>query len=69
VTDRNGPQEIWLRNHDGERWLDRPLITQRDFGDDLTIMLSARAFHPTGSRLRINETPTSQSGRCESGFP
>ena len=48
VTDRNGPQEIWLRSREGERWLDRALITQRDFGDDLTIMLSAPSISPDG---------------------
>jgi len=51
VTDRNGQQEIWLRSREAQGWLDRPLITQRDFGDDLTIMLSSPSFSPDGQRV------------------
>jgi Tol biopolymer transport system component len=51
VSDRNGHDEIWLRNREGERWLDRPLITQHDFGDDRTIMLGAPSFSPDGQRI------------------
>jgi Tol biopolymer transport system component len=51
VTDRNGQQEIWLRSREGQGWLDRALITQRDFGDDLTIMLSSPSFSPDGQRV------------------
>jgi Tol biopolymer transport system component len=51
VTDRRGQQEIWLRSREGEEWLDRPLITQQEFGDDLTILLSAPTFSPDGRRI------------------
>jgi eukaryotic-like serine/threonine-protein kinase len=51
VSDRNGQEEIWLTRREGGRWLDRPLITQRDFGDDRTIMLSAPSFSPDGQRI------------------
>jgi Tol biopolymer transport system component len=51
VTDRNGQPEIWLRSREGQGRLDRPLITQRDFGDDLTIMLSSPSFSPDGQRV------------------
>ena len=51
VSDRNGQEEIWLTSREGQRWLDRPLITQRDFGDDRTIMLSAPSFSPDGQRI------------------
>jgi len=51
VTDRNGQDEIWLRSREGQRWMDRPLITQRDFGDDRTIMLSSPSFSPDGQRI------------------
>jgi len=51
VTDRRGQQEIWLRSREGEDWLDRPLITQQEFGDDLTILLSAPTFSPDGRRI------------------
>ena len=48
VTDRNGPQEIWLRSRERR---DRALITQRDFGDDLTTMLSAPSISPDGRQI------------------
>jgi len=50
VTDRSGEDEIWLHSRD-DREGDRPLITQRDFGDDRTIMLSSPSFSPDGQRL------------------
>jgi Tol biopolymer transport system component len=49
VTDRNGQDEIWRRTIDGAS--DQPLITQRDFGDDRTVMLSSPAFSPDGQRI------------------
>jgi eukaryotic-like serine/threonine-protein kinase len=49
VTDRNGQDEIWLRSRDGSS--DRPLITQRDFGDDRTVMLSGPTFSPNGRHI------------------
>jgi eukaryotic-like serine/threonine-protein kinase len=49
VTDRSGQDEIWLRNRDGSGV--RPLITQRDFGDDRTIMLGSPSFSPDGQRI------------------
>jgi eukaryotic-like serine/threonine-protein kinase len=50
VTDRSGQDEIWLHSRD-DREGDRPLITQRDFGDDRTIMLSSPSFSPDGQRI------------------
>ena len=47
---RNGLDEIWLRTRE-DRSVDRPLITQRDFGDDRTIMLSSPSFSPDGQRI------------------
>ena len=49
VTDRNGQDEIWRRSVDGT--VDEPVITQRDFGDDRTIMLSSPAFSPDGRSI------------------
>ena len=49
VTDRNGQDEIWRRTIDGTD--DRPLITQREFGDDRTVMLSSPAFSPDGRKI------------------
>ena len=51
VTDRSGPDEIWLRTRDGHSG-DRPLIRQSDFGDDdRTIMLGSPSFSPDGQRI------------------
>jgi Tol biopolymer transport system component len=51
VTDRSGEDEIWTRSREGQRWIDRPLITQKDFGDDRTIMLGAPSFSPDGRSI------------------
>jgi len=48
VTDRNGPQEIWLKSvQDG--W-SRPLVTPEQFSDP-TLLLWGPAFSPDGSRI------------------
>ncbi len=60
VTDRSGPQEIWLRNaQDGS---DRPLVTQRDFADD-TLALGTLAVSPDGSRVAYSRNSTTHLGR------
>ena len=51
VTDRGGQDEIWLRSREGNRWVDRPVITQKEFGDDRTIMLGAPTFSPDGHQI------------------
>jgi len=50
VTDRGGQDEIWIGEREG-RATDRPAITQRDFGDDRTIMLASPVFSPDGQRI------------------
>jgi Tol biopolymer transport system component len=50
VTDRNGQDEIWGRSVSGDG-PDRPLISQRDFNDDRTIMLGSPVFSPDAQRL------------------
>ena len=50
VTDRAGQDEIWLRTSQ-EPPDDRPLVTQRDFPNDRTIMLGAPSFSPDGRLL------------------
>jgi eukaryotic-like serine/threonine-protein kinase len=50
VTDRSGQDEIWLRTRQGQQG-DRPLITQRQFGEDRTLMLSAPSFSPDRQRI------------------
>jgi len=50
VTDRSGQDEIWVGERD-KRIGGRPVITQRDFGDDRTIMLASPSFSPDGGRI------------------
>jgi len=51
VTDRGGQDEIWLRSRDGDRWVDKPVVTQKEFGEDRTIMLGAPTFSPDGHQI------------------
>lgn len=48
LTDRNGPQEIWLRR-EGEP--DRPLVTAHDFPAGTTRVFLAPALAPEGERV------------------
>src|SRR5205823_1879174 len=49
TTDRNGAPEIWLKSQT-EGW-DRPLITQKDFGNNKTSFVFDAAFSPDGQRI------------------
>lgn len=49
VTNRGGAEEIWLRNEDGQ-W-ERPIVTQKDFGSDKTLLLSSLSFSPDGQQI------------------
>ncbi|MGB9454753.1 MAG: protein kinase [Bryobacteraceae bacterium] len=61
VTNRSGPQEIWLRNtQDGS---DRPLVTQRDFPDEATLAFLTLAVSPDGSRLAYTRSSAKHLGR------
>lgn len=48
ITDRNGPQEIWLRAADGS---DRPLVTAHDFPGSSIQWFMAPALSPEGDRV------------------
>ena len=48
-TDRGGPREIWLR--DAREGWERPIVTQHDFGDDLTFQFWDICFSPDGQRI------------------
>jgi eukaryotic-like serine/threonine-protein kinase len=50
VTNRSGQDEIWRRTI-GAPGSDTPLVAQRDFGDDRTVMLSGPSFSPDGQRI------------------
>jgi Tol biopolymer transport system component/DNA-binding winged helix-turn-helix (wHTH) protein len=49
ATDRSGVYEIWLRNE--EEGSERPLVAQRDFGDDKTAYILDVTFAPGGGRI------------------
>jgi serine/threonine protein kinase len=48
VTDRNGPEEIWLHSPGGP---DRPLVMRSDFPPDPTERFMAPAMSPDGDRV------------------
>ncbi len=49
VTDRRGPQEIWISSDDGT--IEKPVVTSTTFQDGKTFLLSRVAFAPDGQRL------------------
>jgi Tol biopolymer transport system component len=49
ATDRDGVYEIWLRNE--QEGSERPLVTQKDFGDDKTGQILDVTFSPDGQRV------------------
>jgi Tol biopolymer transport system component len=51
VTDRGGQDEIWIRTRQGANWIDRAVVTQKEFGEDRTIMLGAPTFSPDGRQI------------------
>ena len=48
VTNRNGPEEIWLRQNGVP---DRPIVSTRDFPPDTTLGFMAPALSPRGDRV------------------
>ena len=48
VTNRNGPEEIWLRQNGVA---DRPIVSTRDFPPDTTLGFMAPALSPRGDRV------------------
>jgi Tol biopolymer transport system component/predicted Ser/Thr protein kinase len=49
ITDRSGQDEVWLRDAQGD--LERPIVTQSDFPDDPTHVISNVAISPDGGRV------------------
>ena len=60
VTDRNGPQEIWLHTADGA---DRPLVTARDFPGVAVQWFMGPALSPEGDRVVYSKTDFSGDQR------
>jgi len=59
VTDRNGPQELWL-HVDGSP--DRPLVTARDFPPDTTQWFMGPALSPEADRVVYTRVETQGGG-------
>jgi Tol biopolymer transport system component len=58
VTDRSGVPEIWLgEKRTGRVW---PIVTQKEFGSDVTLRLDYPAFSPDGQRLAFTRFGTLQ---------
>jgi Tol biopolymer transport system component len=55
VTDREGQDEIWVRNRTGQPF-ERRVIWQEDFIDEQNILLSAPSFSPNGEKLAYLRT-------------
>ena len=49
VTDRGGHLQIWLQNEEG--YLQRPLVTEGDFGGASSMSMGSLVFSPDGTRL------------------
>jgi Tol biopolymer transport system component len=49
VTDRSGSLQIWLQNEEG--YLQRPLVTEADFGGEASMAVGSLAFSPDGTKL------------------
>ncbi len=60
ITDRNGPQEIWLRADDNS---DRPLVTARDFPGSSVQWFMGPALSPLGDRVVYNKVDTGGAQR------
>src|SRR5207245_8402981 len=54
ATNRSGAPEIWLKSQT-EGW-DRPFVTQKDFGTDVTSSLLDVTFSPDGQRIAYRRT-------------
>jgi len=60
VTDRNGPQEIWLHTADNS---DRPLVTARDFPGVTVQWFMGPALSPGGERVVYNKVDSGGATR------
>jgi Tol biopolymer transport system component/predicted Ser/Thr protein kinase len=49
ITARSGQDEVWLRDARGD-W-ERPVVTQTDFPNDLTVRIRQAAISPDGARV------------------
>jgi Tol biopolymer transport system component len=60
VSDRNGPNEIWLHRPDNT---DRPIVAARDFREGTTQWLAAPTLSPDGSRVIYTRVEEETGGR------
>ena len=59
VTDRSGSLQIWLQNEEG--YLQRPLVTEADFGGAASMAIGSLAFSPDGTKLAFQRAGASES--------
>jgi Tol biopolymer transport system component len=59
VTDRSGSLQIWLQNEEG--YLQRPLVTEADFGGEASMAIGSLAFSPDGTKLAFQRAGASES--------
>ncbi len=59
VTDRSGSLQIWLQNEEG--YLQRPLVTEADFGGETSMAVGSLAFSPDGTKLAFQRAGASES--------
>jgi Tol biopolymer transport system component len=60
VTNRNGPQEIWLHN---EGQMDRPVVTGRDFPPETTQWFMGPSLSPEADRVIYTRMESNGGGR------
>jgi serine/threonine protein kinase len=60
VSDRNGPNEIWLHRPDNT---DRPIVAARDFREGTTQWLAAPTLSPDGGRVIYTRVEERTGGR------
>jgi eukaryotic-like serine/threonine-protein kinase len=58
VTDRSGSLQIWLQNQEG--YLQRPLVTEADFGGEISMAIGSLAFSPDGTKLAFQRAGVSE---------
>ena len=58
VTDRTGSLQIWLQNQEG--YLQRPLVTEADFGGEASMAVGSLAFSPDGTKLAFQRAGVSE---------
>jgi serine/threonine protein kinase/Tol biopolymer transport system component len=65
VTDRSGSLQIWLQNQEG--YLQRPLVTEADFGGAASMAVGSLAFSPDGTKLAFQRAAAASDSTQTAG--